>query len=108
MPLGKKYGGRTAGTPNKKTAEAISRAEKILQLIEDDYFEKDIKEITAAQRIDLYSAMLEYVVPKLSRQEIRGGLNNKTILQVVRTANPNLLTHPAPAATNGVNGSQKI
>lgn len=72
MPEGKKYGGRVKGTPNKKTAEAISRAERILRLIERQYFEKDIKTLTSSQRIFLYSDMLEYVSPKLSRTEVTG------------------------------------
>lgn len=72
MPEGRKYGGRVKGTPNKKTAEAISRAERILRLIERVYFEKDIKGLTSSQRLLLYSDMLEYVSPKLSRQELTG------------------------------------
>lgn len=75
MPQGKKYGGRKRGTPNKKTAESISRAEKVLRLIESKHIASDIKALTASQRMILYSSMLEYVSPKLSRQEIKGGLN---------------------------------
>lgn len=82
MPKGAKYGGRTPGTPNKKTAFAISRAEKILQLIEAEYFEDDIKELTPSQRMVLYSDMLEYVSPKLSRQELTGSV--KTVIKVKR------------------------
>jgi hypothetical protein len=84
MPRGAKYGGRTKGTPNKKTVEAISRAEKILQLIEAEYFEEDIKAISSAQRITLYSDMLEYVAPKLSRAEITGKM--KTTIRIIEGA----------------------
>lgn len=108
MAKGEKTGGRIRGTPNKKTAEALSRAERVLQLIEKDYFEKDIKTISSAQRLDLYSSMLEYVAPKLSRQEIRGGLNNKTILEIVRANGSNLLTHTPSASANGINGSETV
>lgn len=87
MPKGAKYGGRSRGTPNKKTAEAIGRAEKILQLIEEDYFEDDIKTISAAQRISLYSDMLEYVSPKLSRHDVKADVTGKLIVQIVRKNN---------------------
>lgn len=107
MAKGEKTGGRTKGTPNKKTAEAISRAERILQLIESDYFEQDIQEITSAQRIFLYSSMLEYVSPKLSRQELRGSLNNKTVLEIVRRTNPTELGYaPSPSAESNGRGQE--
>lgn len=83
MPKGAKYGGRTRGTRNKKTAEALSRAERILQLIEAEYFEKDIKSLSSGQRMVLYSDMLEYVTPKLSRTEITGTV--KTIIKVTES-----------------------
>lgn len=72
MPQRVKHGGRKKGTPNRKTTEAISRAERILSLIERKYFEKDIEALTSSQRMILYSDMLEYVAPKLSRQEVTG------------------------------------
>lgn len=83
MPTGKKYGGRTQGTPNKKTAVALSRAENILRIIERDYFQKDLKALTPAQRMVLYSDMLEYVSPKLSRQDLNVKVN-KIQLEIVR------------------------
>lgn len=84
MPLGKKYGGRTKGTHNKKTVDAINRAESILRIIETDYFEDDIKKATAAQRLSLYSDMLEYVSPKLGRYDVRTTVSGKIILQIKR------------------------
>jgi hypothetical protein len=83
MPKGAKYGGRTKGTLNKKTAEALSRAEKILQLIEKDYFDHDIAELSASQRMTLYSDMLEYVTPKLSRTELTGSI--ATVINVTES-----------------------
>lgn len=80
MPSGQKFGGRTRGTPNKKTEAAIGRAERILLIIENKYFHDDIQELTPAQRMVLYSDMLEYVSPKLSRQEIKGTF--RTIINV--------------------------
>jgi hypothetical protein len=84
MATGFKSGGRKKGTPNKKTAEQLSRAEKILQLIEDHYFKNDIKKLTSFQRINLYTSMLEYVAPKLSRTEVRGSGDKKLIVEIVR------------------------
>lgn len=77
MAKGEKTGGRSKGTPNKRTAEVLSRVEKILQLIESKYLESDIKALTPSQRMTLYSDMLEYVSPKLSRSEVRGDLKDR-------------------------------
>jgi hypothetical protein len=87
MATGFKSGGRRKGTPNKKTTEQLSRAERILQLIEEDYFESDIKKLSPSQRMNLYSSMLEYVAPKLRRTEC-GNEDRKIILQIVRTQKP--------------------
>lgn len=76
MPKGQKYGGRTKGTLNKKTATAISRAENVLQIIERKYFTSDIAALSSAKRMELYSTMLEYVSPKLSRSEITGAIKH--------------------------------
>lgn len=84
MAIGKKTGGRLKGTVNKKTAIQKSRAEKILQLIDDQYFEKDIKRLTPGQRMDLYASMMEYVAPKLSRTAISGGTKNEMIVRIKR------------------------
>lgn len=80
MPSGKKYGGRKSGTPNKKTKAAISRAENVLLIIERKFFKEDIEKLSPAQRMQLYGDMLEYVSPKLSRQEITGSV--KQIIKV--------------------------
>lgn len=64
---GVKTGGRAKGSINKKTAEEIDRAGRVLDLIETKYLEKDIKELTSYQRMLLYSDMMEYKAPKLSR-----------------------------------------
>lgn len=83
MANGIKTGGRAKGVLNKKTTEAISRAERILRLIETKYFEKDIAKIKAEKRMDLYASMLEYVAPKLSRSDVNVKLN-KITLEIVR------------------------
>ena len=98
MQKRKKIGGRVKGTPNKKTADVINRAERILRLIETKYFDKDIAKISSAQRMILYSDMLEYVAPKLSRQEINGSINNKISLEIVRTITTSVKHTPSITA----------
>lgn len=69
---GIKTGGRTAGTLNKKTAEVLDRAERVLQLIETEHLEKDIKQLSPNQRMQLYADMMEYKAPKLQRTTVVG------------------------------------
>lgn len=84
---GTKSGGRSKGTPNKKTADVIDRATRVLELIESQYLEKDIKALTPGQRMTLYADMMEYKVPKLSRTELQGGTKNEIVIRVIRSAN---------------------
>ncbi len=104
---GKKTGGRNKGSINRKTAEEIDRAGRILDLIESEYLEYDIKELTAYQRMTLYADMIEYKAPKLSRTEVHGKLDNKIILEIVRH-NKTQAEHTASPSTNGHNGVQKV
>jgi hypothetical protein len=71
MAIGKKTGGRQKGSINKKTKEALDRAERVLGLIESKYLTNDIKQLSSSQRMTLYSDMLEYRLPKLSRAEVK-------------------------------------
>ncbi len=64
-----KTGGRQKGVVNKKTAQEIDRADRVLNLIESKYLEKDITKLTPGQRMSLYADMMEYKAPKLSRVE---------------------------------------
>lgn len=66
-----KGAGRKPGQLNRKTIEQKGRAEAILQLLENEYLENDIKNISASQRATLFSDMLEYASPKLSRVDNR-------------------------------------
>lgn len=91
MAIGKKYGGRKKGTPNRKTSDILNRAERILRLLETQHLEKDIKRIAPAKRIDLHNEMMEYVLPKLSRQEINV-TPSKIKIEIVRIENDT----PAP------------
>lgn len=84
---GIKTGGRVKGTPNKKTASQITRAERVLRLIETQYLEKDIKALSPGQRMILYADMMEYVAPKLARVEHDGGTNDELKITIVRSSN---------------------
>lgn len=64
---GTKTGGRTKGSINKKTAEELDRAGRVLELIESKYLKSDIAKLSPHQRMVLYSDMMEYKAPKLQR-----------------------------------------
>lgn len=81
---GIKYGGRTKGTPNKKTSEAQERAERVLRLIEDNYLDEDIEKLNPDQRTKLYADMMEYVVPKLARISHEGETDTNLTIRIVR------------------------
>ena len=74
---GSKSGGRTKGTPNKKTVEQLDRVEKVLQVIEDKYLMSDLQNISSGQRMNLYADLGEYKLPKLTRTDhrIQGNIN---------------------------------
>lgn len=79
---GNKTGGRKKGTPNRKTAEEIDRAGRVLALIESKYLTKDIGKLTPNQRMMLYADMMEYKAPKLSRTTVVGDPDNPIAMHV--------------------------
>jgi len=96
---GVKTGGRAKGTLNRKTAEEMDRAGRVLRLIESKYLEKDIAKLTPGQRMQLYADMMEYKAPKLSRTEHKGGTKDELKITIVRSNNK---SEPAtPAAGEG-------
>lgn len=80
---GTKTGGRQAGSLNKKTVEEIDRAGRVLDLIESKYLDKDIAKLSANQRMLLYSDMMEYKAPKLSRTTLAGDPENPVAVNVI-------------------------
>lgn len=73
-PKRKKTGGKKKGSRDKRSTGAIMRAEYILSLIEP-HMEADIKTLSPAKRIDIWTQLQEYVRPKLARTETSGDLN---------------------------------
>lgn len=67
---GRKFGGRKKGTPNKDTA---TLREKINNLLEDQWETvlSDMRKLSPKERIDTYTRLMEYSLPKLSRTEVR-------------------------------------
>ena len=82
MPLGKKYGGRQAGTTNKSTKEAreaiAAFVDKNAYRLSDwldrvahgdpDHYIKP----NPAKAFELFQSVIEYHVPKLGRMEVAG------------------------------------
>jgi hypothetical protein len=64
-------GGRKKGSLNKKTIDSLNRAESLLQMIESQLTTEDIQALTTSKKLDLYTNLLEYVAPKLSRSDNR-------------------------------------
>ena len=63
---GKKYGGRTKGTPNKLTAEV---KQKIKHLLDGAIDSIDLSECTTAERIRLIEIGLRYTLPTMKQVE---------------------------------------
>lgn len=71
-PGAKKTGGRTKGKPNKKTEEQLSRAQRIIDIIEERFLDDDLDNLAPKDRVGIWAGLLEYVQPKLARTEIKG------------------------------------
>ena len=61
---GKKYGGRTKGTPNKITNEIRKKLKDIVDN-ELDILEESIKHLDSKQRLELLIKLIPYVIPKV-------------------------------------------
>jgi hypothetical protein len=72
VPKGIKLGGRVAGTPNRVTKEAREKFQWLLDTYTEDDMKKDLKALTPKDRLFFISDIAEFIVPKLSRQELTG------------------------------------
>lgn len=61
--------GRPKGAQNHTTSERKVKINQVLQAIEGGYLDDDISKLTPRDRTNLYTALLEFVVPKLTRTE---------------------------------------
>jgi hypothetical protein len=76
MAKGRKTGGRQKGTPNKINAEAKSIALEFLNRrtsAELDALWKEAKAESPSKALAMWFGGIEFVMPKLARQEITGG-----------------------------------
>ena len=92
MPIGKKTGGRVAGTPNKTTIEAreaiglfvnrnAHRLTEWLDAVANGDPLNDIKP-NPSKAFDMFQSVVEYHVPKLARQEVVGDPNNPVKVEI--------------------------
>lgn len=61
--------GKPKGSQNKTTAARKTKINQVLQAIEDNHLDDDLKKLSPKDRTSLYVALLEYVTPKLLRSE---------------------------------------
>lgn len=82
MAKGKKTGGRTAGTPNKKTA-AIR--EVVTNIVEEysssQQMMKDIAELDPKDRLMVIVKLTEYVIPKLQSTTLDVAVESKKTIE---------------------------
>ena len=82
MALGKKTGGRKAGTPNKTTAITKEALSKII----DEYnssgmMQSDLMGLDPRDRLDIAVKLMSYVLPKVQSValDVSGNISTKTI-----------------------------
>jgi hypothetical protein len=82
MALGKKTGGRKAGTPNKTTAITKEAISKII----DEYnssgmMQSDLMGLDPRDRLDIAVKLMSYVLPKVQSValDVSGNISTKTI-----------------------------
>lgn len=78
---GKKFGGRKKGTPNKDVKQL---RQKVDSLLSDQWGQilQDFQELTPKERIDTYTKLLEYSLPKLNRTEFKDVTSIEEILSL--------------------------
>lgn len=73
MPLFKKGNpGRPKGSKNKTTQARKDILLEIVEHIETHYLESDLEKLSPKERMRVYMAAQEYLIPKLQRSEIEG------------------------------------
>ena len=72
-----KTGGRKTGTSNKMTTELRDKLQSIIEMTVDE-LPKLLEQMAPEERLKALTALLPYVVPKLSNVEV-SGTDNGTI-----------------------------
>ena len=91
-----KYGGRSAGVPNKVTAQAreaialfvddnAPRLAQWLDAVANGDPAHDVKP-NPAKAFELFQSVIEYHVPKLARTEVTGADGGSLVVEIVRYA----------------------
>ncbi len=75
--VGKKTGGRVAGTPNKLTSELRTTLKGIIAG-ELDVLPQTFEQLPAKERLELLIKMLPYCLPKI--ESINGTYDSKSLL----------------------------
>ena len=65
---GKKFGGRTKGTPNKLNSEIKDKLSSIISEVIDSF---DIADMTKAERLKLIQLGMPYIITKPQQEEIQ-------------------------------------
>ena len=103
MPIGKKYGGRASGTPNKATQDArqaiasfvdgnahrltewldqVAEGVKAVEVTKDgEAVEVFVVPPNPAKAFDLFQSVVEYHIPKLARMEVAGDDNKPIVIE---------------------------
>lgn len=82
MPLGKKYGGRVAGTPNKTTSIVRSAISKRLdKYFSGEEFEEDLRQLKPKERVEVMEKFAAYVAPKLQSTTLDATIEAKKTIE---------------------------
>lgn len=82
MAIGKKYGGRVAGTPNKTTGAVRAAISKMLDgYFNSEDFEKDIKALKPKERVEAMEKFAAYVAPKLQSTTLEATIEGKKTIE---------------------------
>lgn len=97
MAIGKKYGGRAKGTPNKSTADVRAAVAEIARNNVGNvqaWLDKTAKK-QPARALQLFMDLIEYHIPKLSRTEMTGEGGKPLEVSVVRYSDPKPVEPPS-------------
>ena len=78
---GKKYGGRTKGTPNKLSNEI---KERLADIISEAIDSIDVKTLTVSERFKLIQIGVQYVIPRLKQvEDVSENMPNEFQIEII-------------------------